>query len=46
MAGPLTGLELEKAARAVGFKAVGIGHNWVHLDIRMDKERRWEYKSP
>jgi uncharacterized protein YcbK (DUF882 family) len=39
------GVELEKLARLVGFKAVGVGHSWIHIDLRDDKERRWEYKS-
>lgn len=39
----LTGLELEKLARGVGFMAVGIGSTWVHVDERSDKIRRWEY---
>lgn len=39
-----TGEELEKFARAVGFKAVGVGKHWVHLDLRDDKPfRRWTY---
>jgi uncharacterized protein YcbK (DUF882 family) len=37
------GVELEEAARAVGFKAVGVGKAWVHVDLRDDKERRWTY---
>jgi uncharacterized protein YcbK (DUF882 family) len=43
--GEATGAEIERAARAAGFKAVGVGHNWCHVDLRDDKERRWEYKS-
>lgn len=38
-----SGIELEKLAREVGFKAVGVGHNWIHVDLRSDKERRWLY---
>lgn len=38
-----TGEQLERAARLVGFKAVGVGTGWIHIDIRVDKERRWEY---
>lgn len=38
-----TGAEIEKAARKAGFLAVGVGHNWCHLDMRDDKERRWVY---
>lgn len=43
MCGDMPGGELEKVARAAGFKAVGVGHNWVHVDTRSDKDRRWEY---
>jgi uncharacterized protein YcbK (DUF882 family) len=43
MSEPLTGLELERAARAAGFKAVGVGGTWAHVDLRDDKDRRWEY---
>lgn len=38
-----TGLELEAAARKVGFKAVGVGKTFIHADLRDDKERRWSY---
>lgn len=38
-----TGVELEKWARTAGFKAVGVGWDWVHVDLRTDKERRWFY---
>lgn len=38
-----SGIELEAIARSCGFKAVGVGHNWIHVDLRDDKERRWEY---
>lgn len=41
--GQHTGIELEQIARLVGFKAVGVADDWIHVDIRMDKERRWEY---
>jgi uncharacterized protein YcbK (DUF882 family) len=34
---------LETLSRQAGFKAVGVGHNWCHVDLRDDKERRWEY---
>lgn len=37
------GKELERLARAAGFKAVGVGNTFVHVDLRDDKERRWEY---
>lgn len=38
-----TGLELEEMARDLGFKAVGVGESWIHVDLRRDKHRRWEY---
>lgn len=43
--GKHTGLELEKVAREAGFMAVGVAKDWVHLDTRDDKKRRWEYKK-
>lgn len=42
--GRFTGAQLETAARAVGFKAVGVAKTWIHVDLRADKVRRWEYK--
>lgn len=41
--GEHTGEELEQIARLVGFKSVGVADNWIHVDIRMDKDRRWTY---
>lgn len=38
------GAALETIARACGFKAVGVGQTWIHVDTRSDKDRRWEYK--
>jgi uncharacterized protein YcbK (DUF882 family) len=38
-----SGVSLEKPARAVGFRAVGVGSNFVHLDTRSDKDRAWTY---
>lgn len=43
MSEPLTGPQLEKIARQCGFRAVGVGGTWIHVDIRDDKDRRWEY---
>lgn len=43
MSEPVVGTVLEKIARAAGFKAVGVGGTWIHVDMRDDKERRWEY---
>lgn len=45
MSEPLTGVALEKAARQVGFRAVGVGGTWIHVDLRDDKDRRWEYSQ-
>lgn len=39
----LSGAEIEVLARRAGFKAVGVGMTWAHLDLRDDKERRWVY---
>lgn len=40
--GKHTGLELEAAARSVGFTSVGVGKNWIHVDIRPGYYR-WIY---
>lgn len=37
------GIELEIAARRCGFKAVGVGEHWIHVDLRWDRDRRWIY---
>ncbi len=39
----LTGEELARTARACGFKAVGTGRKFIHVDLRADKERAWNY---
>lgn len=39
----IQGIELEKIARSVGFRAVGVGAYFIHADLRNDKDRRWEY---
>ena len=41
--GKHTGLEIEKAARKAGFRAVGVGRTFAHVDTRSDKDRRWGY---
>ena len=41
--GVATGAELESYAREAGFKAVGVGKTWIHIDLRDDQERRWFY---
>lgn len=38
-----SGAQLEQLARNAGFKAVGVGRSWVHVDLRNEKERRWTY---
>lgn len=43
--GKQTGEQLEAAARAVGFRAVGVAKVWVHVDLRDDKDRRWLYEK-
>jgi uncharacterized protein YcbK (DUF882 family) len=37
------GIELEKVARTVGVKAVGVAKKWIHIDLRKDAVRRWTY---
>ena len=41
----LNGNDLEVYAREAGFKAVGVGARFIHVDLRDDVERRWEYKA-
>ncbi len=36
------GVDLEKAARRAGFKAVGVAETWCHVDIRPDNHS-WKY---
>ena len=43
--GKHSGVEIESAARKVGFKAVGVAATWIHVDVRQDKERRWFYSK-
>lgn len=43
--GVTPGYELEALARQAGFRAVGVGKLFVHLDLRDDKDRRWTYVS-
>lgn len=38
-----TGRELEVFARKAGFKAVGVGNRFVHVDTRSDRDRSWTY---
>jgi hypothetical protein len=46
--GKHSGVELEALARKVGFKAVGVGERFIHVDTRdilttPEKTRRWVY---
>ena len=43
MNGIATGQELAGCAVQAGFKAIGVGNNFIHVDLRADKERRWTY---
>lgn len=36
------GFELEEAARKAGFKSVGVGKDFIHVDLRPEV-RRWKY---
>jgi uncharacterized protein YcbK (DUF882 family) len=42
--GVTPGVELEDAARQAGFVSVGVGKQWVHVDLRPGY-RRWTYKT-
>lgn len=37
------GSELFEVAKKVGFWCVGVGHRFIHVDLRRDKERVWYY---
>lgn len=37
------GSELLDVAKKVGFICVGVGHRFIHVDLRKDKERLWFY---
>jgi len=39
----LSGSDLEDIARSEGVRAVGVASTWVHIDTRVDRDRRWEY---
>ncbi len=43
IASGMSGPKLEIAARAVGVQAVGVAATWIHMDLRIGKERRWFY---
>lgn len=43
--GKHTGEQLERAARLVGFKSVGRGASFIHVDIRNDKDYFWTYQT-
>ena len=40
-----SGEELEKHAKKAGFRAIGVSANWIHVDVRNDKDRFWYYKK-
>ena len=40
---PIPGYELEGFANRAGFKAIGIGRSFIHVDLRSDIGRRWKY---
>lgn len=40
----VSGSELEHYARKAGFKAIGVGVSWVHVDLR-EGDKKWFYKS-
>ena len=39
-----TGEELALVASMAGFRAIGVGPHWIHVDLRDDRDRRWTYK--
>lgn len=41
--GKHSGDQLEACARGCGFRAVGVGKMFIHIDMRDDKDRRWTY---
>lgn len=41
--GVTPGYELEDLAKKVGFKAIGVGKHFIHVDMRLDKVRKWKY---
>lgn len=46
--GVTPGYELADQAEKAGFLAIGIGPNWVHVDLRGSddgKRRRWAYRA-
>lgn len=42
---PYPGVYLERVAKQAGFRAIGVGQSWIHVDTRKDKDRQWEYKK-
>lgn len=38
-----TGMALADLAIKAGFHAIGIAPTWIHVDLRVGKERRWTY---
>ncbi len=39
-----TGEELALVASMAGFRCIGVGPHWIHVDLRDDRDRRWNYK--
>lgn len=39
----LTSAVLREHARMVGFKAIGFARSFIHLDLRQDRVRNWNY---
>lgn len=38
-----SGSDLEVVAAMAGFLSIGVGHDYVHVDTRFSKKRRWVY---
>lgn len=43
LCGAYDGKQLAELAEKVGFKNIGIGRRFIHVDLREDGPRRWEY---
>lgn len=39
-----SGADLTIFAAEAGFSAIGTGKDWIHVDTRDDKQRRWTYR--
>ena len=40
-----SGADLTVFAAEAGFNAIGTGKDWIHVDTRREKERRWTYTT-